>query len=207
MTPYSFLQFLVGSAVKKHTELVSGLENIPKNEPCIFAPNHIDFLDGLYFILEISRITKRKIYFIARHHSPYWLVGGNTMVIDYKDKGAVLKKAFKKMKNNVDIAIFPEGERNSEKKLLSGKTGVARLAMITGRPIVPIGLEGPSGKAFLHSVKLLLCNKGKVKVKIGQPLRLDRLEEESLDPDRIQQVTQKVMQEIAQLSNKEYSKK
>ena len=101
--------------------------------------------------------------------------------------------ALKYLKNNEPVGIFPEGHRTKDGKLQKARKGVARLAVDSKVPVVPIGIVGsyeiwPKGKK-LPTLK-------KCSVHIGKPLYF-----KTHDPDKI---TKKIMQEIAKLTNQEY---
>jgi 1-acyl-sn-glycerol-3-phosphate acyltransferase len=99
------------------------------------------------------------------------------------------------------FGIYPEGTRSHDGKLYRGKTGVARLALETGVPVVPVAVLGtdvvaPPGKKFGSFTRPL--------VRFGKPLDFSRYE--GLENDRyiLRSVTDEIMYEIMQLSGQEY---
>ncbi len=201
---YLLLNLLFLKSVNKHTESITGLDQISADRSFIIAANHIDFLDGLIFLLPFYRKTQRRIWVITHKRSNYFLLGANTLPVDPANKSAVVELAAEKIKQGENVCLFPEGERNSGKKLLPGKTGAARLSLMTGAPVLPVGLIGPSGKTFLDSLKLLLFNRGRVQVAIGQPIflgsKISQLEEKNI----LTEHTRLIMKSIGQLSGKTY---
>jgi 1-acyl-sn-glycerol-3-phosphate acyltransferase len=99
------------------------------------------------------------------------------------------------------FGIYPEGTRSHDGKLYRGKTGVARLALETGVPVIPVAVVGtdvvaPPGKKFGSFTRPL--------VRFGKPLDFSRYE--GLENDRyiLRSITDEIMYEIMQLSGQEY---
>ena len=69
------------------------------------------------------------------------------------------------------FGIYPEGTRSRDGRLYRGRTGVAQLALTSGAPVVPVGLQGtaevqPVGSRWPRLVK--------VTVAFGEPDRRPR---------------------------------
>ena len=99
------------------------------------------------------------------------------------------------------FGIYPEGTRSHDGRLYRGKTGVARLAIETGVPVIPVAVVGtdivaPPGKKFGHWTR--------PKVRFGKPLDFSRYE--GLENDRfiLRSATDEIMYEIMRLSGQEY---
>jgi 1-acyl-sn-glycerol-3-phosphate acyltransferase len=99
------------------------------------------------------------------------------------------------------FGIFPEGTRSHDGKLYRGKTGVARLALETGAPVIPVAVVGtdvvaPPGKKFGSVTRPV--------VRFGAPLDFSRYE--GLENDRyvLRSITDEIMYEIMRLSGQEY---
>jgi 1-acyl-sn-glycerol-3-phosphate acyltransferase len=99
------------------------------------------------------------------------------------------------------FGIYPEGTRSHDGKLYRGKTGVARLALETGVPVIPIAVLGtdsiaPPGKKFGSFTRPV--------VRFGKPLDFSRYE--GLEKDRfiLRSITDEIMYEIMRLSGQEY---
>ena len=97
--------------------------------------------------------------------------------------------------------LYPEGTRSPDGRLYKGKTGLARLALETGVPVIPVAMIGtnvvnPPGSKTWHF--------GRVTVRFGQPLDFSRFE--GLAGNRFieRAVTDEVMYSLMQLSGQEY---
>ena len=97
--------------------------------------------------------------------------------------------------------IYPEGTRSHDGKLYRGKTGVARLALETKVPVIPVAVLGtdvvaPPGKKFGAFTRPL--------VRFGKPLDFSRYEGMENDRYVLRSITDEIMYEIMQLSGQEY---
>ncbi|MCQ2228470.1 MAG: AMP-binding protein [Bacteroidales bacterium] len=124
-----------------------GVENIPEG-PCIIAPNHQSFLDGMfvmsflkyrmirntYFYAKEQHVKRPLLKFIANRH--------NVIILDMsnvKDSIQKLAEALKKKKN---VIIFPEGTRTLNGKLGEFKKTFAILSKELNVPVVPVSIKG-----------------------------------------------------------------
>ena len=190
---------------------VSGLEHVPTEGPAILASNHLSYADWLFMPLTINR----KVTFVAKAEyftTPGfkgWLQktffsGAGQVPIDRSgaDAAAGALMSAKKVLGEGDLfGIYPEGTRSHDGKLYRGKTGVARLAIETGVPVIPVAVVGtdivaPPGKKFGHWTRPL--------VRFGKPLDFSRYE--GLENDRfiLRSATDEIMYEIMRLSGQEY---
>jgi 1-acyl-sn-glycerol-3-phosphate acyltransferase len=99
------------------------------------------------------------------------------------------------------FGIYPEGTRSHDGRLYRGKTGVARLALETGVPVIPVAVVGtdvvaPPGKTFGSFTRPV--------VRFGKPLDFERYD--GLENDRyiLRSVTDEIMYEIMRLSGQDY---
>ena len=99
------------------------------------------------------------------------------------------------------FGIYPEGTRSFDGRLYRGKTGVARLALETQVPVIPVAVVGtdvvaPPGKKFGRITRPL--------VRFGKPLDFTRYEGMENDRYILRSVTDEIMYEIMRLSGQEY---
>jgi 1-acyl-sn-glycerol-3-phosphate acyltransferase len=100
------------------------------------------------------------------------------------------------------FGIYPEGTRARNGKLHKGHTGLARLALRTGAPIVPVGIIGtdavqPPDAKFPKPFR-------RVHIRFGRPISVDRYADRAGDRMLLRQITDEVMYEIRNLSGQEY---
>lgn len=99
------------------------------------------------------------------------------------------------------LGIYPEGTRSPDGRLHRGKTGVARLAIASGAPVVPVGVAGtieiqPLGAPFPR--------RGRVDVRIGPPLDFSTFAARGNDRVTLRAITDQIMAELQRLSGAEY---
>lgn len=134
-----------------------GQEHMPKT-PCIIAPNHQSFFDGLFVASWLSNPVMRKTYFYAKekHLRNKWVRRfadrHNVVVIDIQsDVKASIQKTAALLKSGKNIMIFPEGTRTRDGRLGDFKKTFAILSKELNVPVVPVAISGafhalPSGK-------------------------------------------------------------
>jgi long-chain acyl-CoA synthetase len=136
-----------------------GQENLPET-PCIIAPNHQSFYDGLFVASQLKGRFLKKTYFYAKEkHVKNPLVRfiadrNNVIVVDVhsglKDSIQKLAEVLKKGKN---VMIFPEGTRSKDGSLGDFKKLFAILSKELNVPVIPVTINGafqalPTGSLF-----------------------------------------------------------
>ncbi|GAB3811521.1 hypothetical protein GCM10027605_51710 [Micromonospora zhanjiangensis] len=128
--------------------LVEGRENVPRTGPAILASNHLSFADSIFMPL----MVKRKVTFVAKAEyftgkglkgwlTKMFFVGAGTIPVDRsggKAARAALDTQLTVLRSGNIAGIYPEGTRSPDGRLYRGKTGVARLALESGAPVVPV---------------------------------------------------------------------
>ncbi len=186
---------------------VEGREHVPDRGPVILAANHRSFLDSIFIPLVVPRrVTfvakaeyfddpKSAWFFRAVGQIPIRREGGSA------SEGALIAAADVLTRGGV-FGIYPEGTRTRDGNLHRGHTGVARLALRTGAPVVPIGL---SGTDEVQPVDRKLPRLGReVWMRFGAPIPMDRYRDRDDDHLALRALTDEVMFEIQQLCGYTY---
>ena len=205
---YIFIGPLLSLLGRPKTE---GLENIPDTGPAILASNHLAVADSFY----LSLVVRRRITFLAKSEfftgtgikgalSRWFYTVAGQVPID-RTSADTARDALDTAKRLLDqgklMGMYPEGTRSPDGRLYKGKTGLARLALETGVPVIPVAMVGtdvvnpPGSKVWRF---------GSVTVRIGKPLDFSRFE--GLAGNRFieRPVIDEVMYELMQLSGQEY---
>ncbi|WP_019544249.1 lysophospholipid acyltransferase family protein [Streptomyces sulphureus] len=193
---------------------VEGGDRIPDEGPVILAGNHLTFIDSLILPL----VTKRQVFFIGKDEYVSgkgfkgrlmaWFFTGVGMIPVDRDGGrggvAALMTGRRVLEEGGLFAIYPEGTRSPDGRLYRGRTGIARLTLMTGAPVVPFAMIGtdevqPGGKGLPR-----LGGGRRIRVRFGEPLDFSRYD--GMDRDRyvLRAVTDEVMSEVMELSGQEY---
>jgi 1-acyl-sn-glycerol-3-phosphate acyltransferase len=126
---------------------VVGSENLPAEGPAIVAANHISFFDTVVLMLSVPR----KTYFVGKaEYMDSWTTRTLFPALGLipiertaaRQAVAALGVAADALRRGHVLGIYPEGTRSRDGLLHKGHTGVAQLALMTGAPIVPVGLVG-----------------------------------------------------------------
>ena len=191
--------------------IVEGADHVPATGPAILASNHLSYADWLFMPLTLPR----RVTFVAKAEyftTPGlkgWLQktffsGAGQVPIDRSGASAAegaLASARQILSEGELFGIYPEGTRSHDGRLYRGKTGVARLALETGVPVVPVAVVGtdvvaPPGKKFGTFTR--------PRVRFGEPLDFSRYEGMENDRYILRSITDEIMYEIMQLSGQEY---
>ena len=162
-----------------------GLENVPDGGPVILAGNHPSYLDPILIILPIKRVI-RSMAWDALFRVP--LLGliikamGAFPVDIRRGKGeAAYREALRVLTSGAALGIFPEGQRSERGPMDELRTGMARLAIETGAPIVPITIGGASRAWPKHR---LLPKPAKIVVRYHKPIHPEELKPAARLDDR-----------------------
>ena len=193
---------------------VEGMDHIPEHGPAILASNHLSFSDSFF----LPALMRRRVTFIAK--AEYFTgkgVKGKLTAAFFKGVGqlpvdrsgargageAAIRSGIAVIERGELFGVYPEGTRSPDGKLYRGKVGgVARIALATGAPVIPV--------AMIDTEKLQ--PPGQVKpnfgvrpgIRIGAPLDFSRYHGMENDRFILRSVTDEVMYEIMRLSGQEY---
>jgi 1-acyl-sn-glycerol-3-phosphate acyltransferase len=203
-----FLKFvLLGPALRLlFRPKVSGLEYIPREGGAIVAANHVSFLDGMLLPLVVPHrrvMWLTKVKYIDKPLLRFFLTGAGVIPVATDDAGTArgtVTAAVKAVRDGRLIGIFPEGTRSPDGRLHRGKTGVARIALESGAPVIPAGIIG-TDRAFPRGAKLPRPHA--VRIAFGPPIRFAVPGVEAKDPALNRAVTDQVMAAIRVLSGQE----
>jgi 1-acyl-sn-glycerol-3-phosphate acyltransferase len=153
---------------------VTGLEHVPREGGAIIASNHVSFLDGLLLPLVVPHrrvMFLTKVKYIDKPFLRWFLAGAGVIPVATDDPRTVkeaITAAVQVVLSGRLIGIFPEGTRSPDGRLQRGKTGVARVALESGVPVIPAGITG-TDLAFPRGAKLPRPHS--VSIAFGPPIR------------------------------------
>jgi 1-acyl-sn-glycerol-3-phosphate acyltransferase len=183
---------------------IEGAENFPRDGGVIVVGNHVSFMDSFW----IPMSTPRRVVFLAKSEyfeswKTAWFFRSLGMI---PVKRGVRHKADAALQAGVEclevgcvLGLYPEGTRSPDGRLYRGRTGVARLALGSGCPVVPIGLVG-SRDVMPKEAKFPRL-RGKVTARVGDPMSFAGKE---ATHNNLRAITDEVMAKIAELSGQEY---
>jgi 1-acyl-sn-glycerol-3-phosphate acyltransferase len=186
------------------------LKHVPKKGAAIIAANHLSFLDSFFIPLVVKR---RKVTYLAKADyfkswKTSWFFKGAGQISCERAGGSKseqsLQIALDVLKGGNLLGIYPEGTRSPDGRLYRGRTGVARLALAAGIPVIPCGLVGT--EAVMPKEAKLPRFRGQlpVRVRFGKPLDFSRFQDRQTDRFVLRSVTDEIVYEIMQLSGQGY---
>ena len=144
---------------------IEGLEYVPQSGPAILASNHLAVMDSFYLPL----VVRRRITFLAKSEyftgtgfkgwlQRWFFTAVGQVPIDRSSADAAqaaLDTAKRVLGEGKLLGMYPEGTRSPDGRLYKGKTGLARLALETGVPVIPVAMIGtnkvnPPGTSMLR---------------------------------------------------------
>jgi 1-acyl-sn-glycerol-3-phosphate acyltransferase len=207
--PYGILRaFLTPFLMILFRPKVKGLRNVPGTGPVIIASNHLSFSDSIFMPLVVPRkvtfLAKseyftspgpkgllKKITFIALGQVPVDRSGG-------RRSEAALITGLKVLAEGKCLGIYPEGTRSPDGRLYKGRTGIARLAIESGAPIIPVAMFNTEK---IQPTGTVVPKVMRVEMIFGEPMYF---EGDSSDLLYLRDVTDKIMATIQSLSGQEY---
>lgn len=190
---------------------MEGEENIPAEGPVLIASNHLSagetFLIPAMIKRTMSFPAKIELYqgrTIRERLLGRFLKAINIRPIDRSggrvsasDMGAVADI----LRTGGVLGIFPEGTRSPDGRLHKGKTGVARLALQAGAPVVPAAMINT------HLVPTRLFKipwMHRPGLRFGKPMHFDQYAGAGNDREVLRWITDEVMNAIMELSGQTY---
>ncbi len=175
-----------------------GRDKIPVDGPLIIAANHLSHIDPAFIMTAtkrpVSYMSKKEHFDGALRRLVFKQVGVIPVDRDAGGKDA-LKGAIDILEEGGAIGIFPEGTRSRDGKMGKGKTGVARLAALTGAAVVPVAIRQTDGVWPVS--KRAPRPWRKFYYKFGDPMYFDQKEQ---NHENFREFTDNVMSRIVELS-------
>jgi 1-acyl-sn-glycerol-3-phosphate acyltransferase len=190
---------------------VSGAENIPKYGGAILVSNHISAGDT--FLL--PSMIKRRMTFPAkielfhgkgvRGKFMTWFLKGVGQVPMDRSGGRAsatsMDSVLGVLRGGHLLGIYPEGTRSPDGRLYKGKTGVARLVLEAGVPVVPVGMINTE---LVPSRFFKIPTMRRPKIRIGKPMDFSAYAAAGNDRDVLRWITDEIMNAVMELSGQEY---
>lgn len=190
---------------------VTGAENIPAEGGAILAGNHLAVADSFFMPLRVRRrvtFPAKSEYFTAPGFKgklkKWFFTGAGQIPIDRSGgtaAQAALDTAIRLLREGHLLGIYPEGTRSPDGRLYKGKTGVARIALESGVPVVPVAMVG-TDKVNPIGSKMWIPRR--LEIRFGQALDFSRYEGLSGDRFVERSITDEIMYALMELSGQEY---
>ena len=172
------------NSVLKHLNIEVRVHGqIPKENHKLYAINHRSLLDIIIMESIFSKYNKSGLWIAKEElfeafYGKFFRYSANISVDVHNKKGLI--SFFKKIKNallkdnDINIYIFPEGERNKTKTLLRFQSGASKIARANNLDIVPVYIDTHLEKVFKQAP---FKEKKVIDVHFGDLLKHNQLED------------------------------
>ncbi|HKR51347.1 MAG TPA: lysophospholipid acyltransferase family protein [Pseudonocardiaceae bacterium] len=190
---------------------VYGAEHLPRRGGAILASNHLAVADSFFLPL----VVRRRVTFLAKRE--YFTTPGlrgwfkrqffsatGQVPIDRSSGSAAqaaLDTGVRLLAAGNLLGIYPEGTRSPDGRLYKGKTGVARMALQAGVPVIPVAMVG-TDKVSPMGTKMWRPHP--VEVRFGAPLDFSRYADLAGNRFVERSMVDEIMYALMELSGQEY---
>ena len=185
-----------------------GGQYLEEHAGIVVAMNHLSYFDPLvaaHFCNDHGRpprfLAKAELFKIPLLGSILKGAGQIPVRRGSADASTSLKSAIEAVKRGECIVVYPEGTLTKDPDFwpMAGKTGVARIALTTGCPVIPVAQWGPQEVINPRTKSLRLIPRKTMHVWAGQPVHLDDLRGEPLTATILREATSRIMQAVTAL--------
>jgi 1-acyl-sn-glycerol-3-phosphate acyltransferase len=183
-----------------------GFEHIPPEGAALIACNHISYFDPLAHGYLLEKAGRRPRFLakieLFKHPVTGPVLRGARQIPVVRGTGDAgpIATALKALHAGELVVVYPESTVTSNEDFspMRGKTGIARLTLASGVPVIPLVVWG-SAPVWQKNGKRSLKFGRPIWVKAGAPLDFSEFEDQQGDPQVIRQVTDQVMTELTVL--------
>jgi 1-acyl-sn-glycerol-3-phosphate acyltransferase len=190
---------------------IEGLEHIPARGGAILAGNHLAVADSFL----VPLLVRRRITYLAKREyfiqpgvigwiKKVFFTGVGQVPVDRavgSEAQAALDTAIRLLREGTLLGIYPEGTRSPDGRLYKGKTGVARMALEAGVPVIPVAAIGTNK---LNPIGSRMWRPHHVHLRIGEPLDFSRYAGMAGDRFIERSMTDEIMYALMELSGQTY---
>jgi 1-acyl-sn-glycerol-3-phosphate acyltransferase len=182
---------------------VRGRDRVPARGAAILASNHQSFIDSIL----IPLVVRRRVTFLAKAEyfetwRTAWFFKAVGQIPIRRGGGSVSERALVSAREVLEagglLGVYPEGTRSTDGRIYRGRTGVARMALRCGVPVVPVAVGGT------REIQPIGCMRPKLfrsaSVSFGTPLSWPEWRGAQDDPEVLRRVTDEIMSAIADLA-------
>jgi 1-acyl-sn-glycerol-3-phosphate acyltransferase len=187
---------------------VEGMERIPRTGPVLVVSNHISYLDPVYSAVFVHR-ARRTPRFLAK--DSLWrvpifgrIMAGSGQIPVYRDSADAqhsLSAGVRALAEGKLVLIYPEGTitRDPEGWPMHSRTGVARLALSSDVPVLPMVHWGTLDVYDHYGKQFRPLPRKEIVVSCGEPIDLSAYRDRPIDATLLREVTDFLMVQVREL--------
>lgn len=185
-----------------------GTDNVPREGGIIVVANHVSEIDPLTvgeYLVDLGRpprfLAKQELF---RKPPLKWIVEGAQQIpVDRNtaDAGRALSAAVDALNRGECVLIYPEGSATRDPQLwpMKARTGAARLALLSGAPVVPVAQWGPQRILPYKARRPKLFPRTRVSIVAGPPVDMSAYVGKPVTADLLRDATNAIMHAVADL--------
>jgi 1-acyl-sn-glycerol-3-phosphate acyltransferase len=185
-----------------------GGKNIPAVGGCVLAVNHVSEFDPLpfaHFVYENGRIPrflgKAEVFGVPIVGHILRSAGQIPVYRKTVDASKAFSAAVAAVNKGEAVIVYPEGTISRDPGLwpMVGRSGTARIALTTGKPVIPCAQWGPQEVLAPYARRPHLFPRKVMRIRAGDPVDLTDLEGQPLTPELLSKATERIMAAITTL--------
>ena len=212
MTYFFLKNFVLGPILQLiFRPWIRGKHHVPKTGGAILASNHLSFSDSIFLPLKVTRpvtFLAKSDYFTGKGIkgalTRWFFKATGQLPIDRSGGKASedsLNTGLGVLERGLLLGIYPEGTRSPNGKLYRGRTGIARMALESGAPVIPVAMIDTEK---VQAIGQSLPRVRRVGVVMGEPLDFSRFAGMEGERAVLRAVTDRIVYEVMRLSGQEY---
>ncbi len=199
---------LLYALVKHEWHGQENIRNVPAGSGLILAVNHLSYADPLPICLFTHKAGRYPV-FLAKS-SLFGIKGLGTVMRGtgqlpvYRgqaDAALVLRDVERGLRDGACVIFYPEATATRDPGLwpMVARTGVARAALATGVPVIPVAQWGAQRILPYGSFRPHLLPRTTVQIVAGPPVDLSRFQGKPLTSQILREATEAIMRDITGL--------
>lgn len=212
MTYFFLKNFVLGPILQLiFRPWIRGKHHVPKSGGAILASNHLSFSDSIFLPLKVTRpvtFLAKSDYFTGKGLkgalTRWFFKATGQLPIDRSGGKASedsLNTGLGVLERGLLLGIYPEGTRSPNGKLYRGRTGIARMALESGVPVVPVAMIDTEK---VQAIGQSMPRVRRVGVVMGEPLDFSRFAGMEGERAVLRAVTDRIVYEVMRLSGQQY---
>ncbi|MFK4089108.1 lysophospholipid acyltransferase family protein [Kribbella sp. NPDC020789] len=187
----------------------SGRENMPRTGGVVFVPNHISHFDPFvlgFFIWECRRIPrllgKASLFKLPIAGRIITSAGQIPVHRDSTQAADAFRDAVAAVERGECVGVYPEGTITRDPDLwpMTGKTGAARIALMTGAPVIPVANWGAQEilRSYTGKIRFRLLPRKTVLARAGKRVDLSAFQGKPITNQLLHEATEVIMHALAE---------
>jgi len=180
----------------------------PPDDGIVVAANHLSWFDPMALVHVLwdngrnPRVMAKHTLFKTRGLGFVLRGTGQIPVLRHtNDAARAVAAAVDAIQDGETVVMYPEGTITRDPQLwpMAGKTGAARIALMSGAPVIPLAMWGPQQVMGPYVKEFRILPRKTMHVNIGEPTDLDDLRSLPITAEVLAEATERIIADITAL--------